>query len=557
MEKLSRALAVALAVLAVPIAAGCGGGDDGDEGDGARAGGEVTIAQSAQPDSLDPAMSFSGNAWEALWLVYTPLLSYRHAEGEDGSELVPGLAESLPEISDDGLTYTLTLREGLEYSDGTPVRAGDFEHTLKRVLNLDSPGASFYEGIEGATGYMEADDPDGDIAGVEADDRSREITITLTEPDVSFQNLLAMTFVGLVPGDTPFRNLTRNPPPGVGSYAIVESEPNRQFVLERNERFPGFDGIPQARIDRITTQIMPSAVRQTRAVIDGRLDYMQDPPPADLMAEVREKYPDRYREFATNSTYFLFLNQRVEPFDDRRVREAVAMGLNRRALARIYAGGLEPGCSFLPPGMPGYDEALDTTGCPWGDPADPPDVGAARALIEEAGATGAQVKVWGNDVSPTDDVTAAIADQLTQIGLDAQPEIVDGAVYYQTIGNQANEAQAGFVSLFMDFPHPLSFFAIVEGSAISERGNQNLSNVDDPEINEEIAELREETDVEEVADRWGALDRRLVEEAHLAPYGHSRLTTFMSGRMNFDECALVHPVYQNDYSSWCLKADEG
>ena len=93
--------------------------------------------------------------WEPLWLVYTPPLTYKHAEGAEGAELIPGLAEALPEISADGKTYKFKLREGLKYSDGNAVKASDFEHTIKRVLNLESGGSSFYEGIEGADGVRE------------------------------------------------------------------------------------------------------------------------------------------------------------------------------------------------------------------------------------------------------------------------------------------------------------------------------------------------------------------------------------------------------------------
>ena len=90
------------------------------------------------------------NGWEPMWLVYTPLLTYARAEGAEGSKLIPGLARALPEVSKDGLTYRLTLRKGLEYSDGSPVKASDFEHTVKRVLNLESGGSAFFLGIEGA-----------------------------------------------------------------------------------------------------------------------------------------------------------------------------------------------------------------------------------------------------------------------------------------------------------------------------------------------------------------------------------------------------------------------
>ena len=149
-------LVVLAGLLAIFLAA-CGDDDDGSSSGGESGalaeGGEVTISQTSQPDYLDPALTYTVNGIEPLWLVYTPLLTYAHEEGQAGAELIPGLAEDLPEVSEDGLTYELTLRDGLKYSDGTPAVASDFEHTIKRVLNLESGGSAFYQTIEGATEY--------------------------------------------------------------------------------------------------------------------------------------------------------------------------------------------------------------------------------------------------------------------------------------------------------------------------------------------------------------------------------------------------------------------
>ena len=114
---------------------------------------------------LDPALRYTVNGIEPLWLVYTPLLTYKHAEGEEGLELIPGVAEALPTISKDGKTYELTLRKGLKYSDGSPVKASDLEHAIKRVLNLESGGSAFLPD-RGAQDYLEAGKADADIPGM-------------------------------------------------------------------------------------------------------------------------------------------------------------------------------------------------------------------------------------------------------------------------------------------------------------------------------------------------------------------------------------------------------
>ena len=280
---------------------------------------------------MDPALTYTVNGIEPLWLVYTPLITYAREEGQAGAKLIPGLAEALPEISEDGLTYTLKLREGLKYSDGSPVKASDFEHAIKRVLNLESGGSAFYLVIEGAQDYLDAGKAEGDITGITTDDATGEITIKLTAPDGSFTHVLAMWFAGLVPSDTPFKNMTKEPPPGVGPYMVTESVPNRQFVLERNAEYDKnpIEGIPSGNIDTITTKIVKSAQRQAQDVISGKLDYMQDPPPADIKPEVKAKYSDRYEEITAASTYYMFMNTRVAPFDDPKVREAVNWGVDK------------------------------------------------------------------------------------------------------------------------------------------------------------------------------------------------------------------------------------
>jgi peptide/nickel transport system substrate-binding protein len=532
---------------------GCFGGQSDTGGDSS-----ITIAQASQPDFLDPALSYTVGGWEPMWLVYTPLLTYRHAEGIAGTELIPGLARQLPLISADGRTYRLTLRPGLRYSNGQGVKASDFEHTIQRVLNLKSGGSSFFQGIQGATKYLRQSDPEADIAGITSDDPTGEIVIRLTRSDPTFENVLAMNFAGMVPADTPFRPMTNDPPPGVGPYQITESLPNRSFVLRRVPAFAGFgiEGVPAGEIDQITTVIMPSLSRETQDVLRNDLDYMQSPPPPDLRSTVEEQAGERFAEHPTASTDFFFLNTQVAPFDDARVREAVNYGVDKPALSRLFSGGLRPGCSYLPPGMPGYDSRLDRAECPYGDPNEPPDLERARALIRAAGAQGAPVTVWGNNDDPIPAVTEAYAEMLNEIGLDATPKLVSGTVYFQLLGDRGTQAQTGFDNWSQDFPHPLSFYSILNGASIQATNNHNLSQVDDPHINSELSRLGRQADLEAVVDDWAALDRYVVSppQAYLVPFGHHTMPTFLSDRID-PESAVFHPVYYNDYSSWALRAD--
>jgi peptide/nickel transport system substrate-binding protein len=545
-------LTAGLVLVALAGTAGCGGGNTASVGGHGSEGGSITISETSQPDFLDPALTYTTNGTEPLWLVYTPLLTYKHAEGTEGTELIPGLARQLPKISSDGKTYELTLRSGLKYSDGSPVKASDWEHALKRVLHLESGGSGFFLPIEGAEQYVKAGNAGADIPGVETDNKTGTITIRLTQPDGSFSNVLAMWFTGLVPGKTPFKNETDHPPPGIGPYKVTSSVPNRQFVLEKNGLF-NVPGIPKGHVDKITVKIVKSAEKQAQDVISGSLDYMQDPPPADIKPEIKARYSDRYAEFPTSSTYYMFLNTRVPPFDNKEVRDGVNLGLDKPGLARLFAGEIAPGCSFLPPGMPGYDEHIDGDECPWGNPTKPPAVQKARQMIQAAGAAGAKVTVWGNNEGPSDEVTQAYADQLNKLGLDATPRIIGGTVYFQAIGSAKTRAQTGLANWFADFPHPKDFMFVVDGKSIQPTNNHNPGNVDDPEITAEIQRLNRRPIDDATTEEWRALNAKLVERGWVVPYGHRKLATFLSERMDFKHCTLFHPVYANDYSSFCLK----
>ena len=143
---------------------------------------------------------------------------------------------------------------------------------------------------------------------------------------------------------------------------------------------------------------------------------------------------------------------------------------------------------------------------------------------------------------------------LNNIGLDAKPRIVDGGVYFQVVGNQRTRAQTGFNNWFQDFPHPKDFFFLVDGRSIQPTNNPNPGNVADPEIDRDIAALdRRPRLTGAVTDRWEALNRTLVERGWVAPTAIAPRPTFLSERMNFDACAVVHPVYGDDYSRLCLE----
>ena len=498
-------LALGLAALAAAIGAlalsGCVGGG-GPKGN-ARKGGVITIAYGARPDSLDPALASTPSAREALWLVYTPPLTYRRA----GTELVPGLAERIPKVSDEGRSYTFTFRKGLRYSSGSPLRASDFKRTVDRVRALHSAGASLFEGV----------------AAIEANDSTRTVRVELDRPDSAFPYVLATTYAGLVPRATPLAESGAKPPPGIGPYAIERIRRDGGFVMRRDAAF-SLPGVPDGNVDAIVVDVQPDRARAARAVIAGRLDYMRDPPPDALLPELRSKYRDRYDEHATVSTLAFVLDSRRRPFDDVRVRRGVAYAVDGRDLKRLLAGRLEPGCTLLPAGVPGH-ETPDP--CTYGDPDRHANLEKARALVEKAGATGAGVTVRGAEGEEGRRVLVYWTRTLRKIGLDAR------------LAPAGGRGRTWLAERFPQLPHPVSFFPLVAA--------------DDPLLEVDVERLRLLPLDASVARDWGKLDARVVGRAYLAPFGSAKQGTFLSERLDFDNCSRFNPVYGNDYSSFCLK----
>jgi peptide/nickel transport system substrate-binding protein len=556
---LKRVLLLALALTISVGVAACGDDDNGDGGGGSdnataekseiQEGGSLIFNYPSFPDFLDPALSYTVAGWQAIIPTYTSLTTYRRERGAGGAQLIPGLIEALPEVSEDGTTYTMKLRDGLKYSDGSAVKANDFEHSVKRLITLESGGASFFTGtIDGAEAYQKAGKAKGDISGITADDSTGEITVKLTGANGQFPFILSMPFSAPVPSDTPFEVLTKNPPPGTGPLKITSVEGSRRFVMEKNENYVEIPGIPKAHADKITVNVVQNNERAIRDVLQNKADWMDDPSAGDALREFKTKAKDRYEEPVTNSTYYFFLNQKVKPFDDPEVRKAVHFAIDKRALARLFGGQLEPGCNFLPPGMQGY-EKIDP--CPFGDPNAAPDVEKAKQMIKDAGVAGQSVKVWGNTEEQTKAVTEYLADVLNEIGFEAKPQIVDGEVYFQTIGAQKTKAQAGFANWFQDFPHPGNFMFLIDPDTIQETNNQNFGNVDNPEYKKELDRL-DKLDLSEAAEGYAALDKKLVENADIIPYGHRKLPVFTSERIAFDQ-KLFHAVLQTDFTTFALK----
>jgi len=540
------------------VAAGCGGGSKSPSAGGnstTTSGGtsassgktfaNFRIAYDQGIDFLDPGLSYTVEGWGIMWNVYLPLLGYKHVNGPDGATLVPYLAQDMPTVTNGGKTYEFTLRKGLKYSDGTAVKASDFKATIERDFKIDSPGVGFFGNIVGADQFGKT--KKGDISGIQTDDATGKITINLMAPQGDFEYILATEFAAPLPANTPAKDQSTTPAPSTGPYIIKSYKPNKEAIMVRNPDFDAsqFDGnVPSGNPDKITLDIIGDDSVALQRVISGQDDYDFHQIPPDRLSNVQQKYADQIKVYTPANTYYFFMNNRTPPFDNLKVRQAVNFAINREALIRVYGGLGQPTEQVLPPTYPSYKKLNNY----------PYNLAKAKKLVDESGDKGMQVTVWNHDRGSDPKATAYLTDVLNSIGFKAKEKIVNSAVYWTTVGNQATKAQIGFADWFQDYPHPLDWFdVLLNGDRITQTHNNNYANFDDPAVNAKIEALKKEPSLNsKVNAEWAEVDKMVDEQAPWAAFMNRQFTDFFNSDMDLS-CYVNHVLYQFDFATICHK----
>jgi peptide/nickel transport system substrate-binding protein len=544
-RKTGKTAVFGIGVLLVCAAvAGCGSSSDESEGGG----GTLTGTYLAFPETLDPGLNFTLEGATALQNVYIPLLTYAHANGAAGTKLIPGLAKDLPKIDRGGKRFTLFLRPGLQYSDGTPVKASDFRFAVERLFRINSAGSTFFTGIVGAEQFAET--KKGGIPGIETDDRSGKIVINLTEPSGTFSYILGLTYAALLPPSTPNEDQTAHPPPATGPYMITDVRPGRSWEYERNPAWAkangeAMPGLPGGHVDKIKFRVQTNANAQLNEVEQGKVDWMKNPPPVERYAEVKKKYEGtQFREEPTISVYYFWLNTQKPPFDDVRVRQAVNYAIDPAALERIYAGTIKATQQILPSQMPGYEKFE----------LYPHNLAKAKELIAQANPSDRQVTIWTINLPPSNEAGEYFQGVLKQLGFDVKLKVIDGSTYFTVISNTSTpDLDAGWSNWLLDYPHPNDYFQPqLSGESILPSGNTNWAMFDEPTINAKIKQLgREQLGPKQEAD-YAALDKEVMEQAPWAPFGTLTLGTFVSEHIDIEK-VIVSPIFGQDLTSFELE----
>lgn len=498
------------------------------------------------PDYLDPQLSNLQEGWMAMYNTYIPLLTYRHAVGRAGSEVIPGLSKGLPKISDHGKTYTLYLRRGLKYSDGRRVRASDFKATIERLLRLESEGAFYYDEIVGAERFERRHR--GHITGITTNDRAGKIVIRLIEPRSEFTDLLALPFAAPVPSGTKARDLTSNPPPATGPYMITKSSRGRGWTYARNPAWSRngrlMPQMPGGHFSRISIRVIHRSSDRIKAVEDGKADWTYGWLQHGQYAELDQRYGGtQFRVEPTLSTFYFWMNTRKAPFNDLKVRRAVNYAVDPSVLRKIYREELLPTQQILPPGMPGYRKFE----------LYPHDMAKAQQLIDEAHPSDRKVTVW-TDSEPEDrKASAYYRNVLRELGFAARLKVVKPGHYFMTITKTATpNLDTGLGNWYADYPHPNDFFeSLLAGWSIWPMFNENLAQIDNSTLDFVIALLDSKRGAIS-QESYATLDRAYMSLAPWVPFGNQAIPLFVSKPVSLRR-VIWNPSFGADLTSFQFK----
>ncbi|UCH26026.1 MAG: hypothetical protein JSV66_19265 [Trueperaceae bacterium] len=319
---------------------------------GVERGGTLIAAWQQDPVGLDPHITSARSSFQVLENVLDTLLTL-----DEELNVQPSLAESWG-VSDDGLQWTFTLREGVRFSNGRPLVADDVVFTYQRMLDPATGSGNAYK-LGGVTEVAAPDD--------------RTVVMTLGAPNPGLLGRLATDkTVGIIARESVEDGTINTEPIGTGPFKITEFQPGSKLVLERNENY-WREGLPY--LDAVEIRIISDDAVRRSALISGDIDWAFAVP-AQSVEELKARDDVVIDEVPAGAYWYIGVNLNREPLNDVRVRQAIANAINRDELALAGAfGNAEPTQDPIPSsnvwdfGYAPYEQDLDK----------------ARALMAEAG----------------------------------------------------------------------------------------------------------------------------------------------------------------------------
>ncbi len=503
-------------------------------------GGEITVAYKDDLATLDPAIGYDWTNWPAEKLVFDGLLDY-----DSGTTIEPRLAESLPQINSDATVYTFKLRKGVKFSNGREFTADDVIYTLTRVLNpkTSSPGAGFFNGIKGAQEFI--DGKATDVAGIKALD-PYTVEFTLTAPDVTFLNKMALNFAFIVPKeevDKAGENFG-HAPIGTGPFILKQWQSGQFLTFERN---PNYFMSDRPYLDKITIQVGVAPDVALLRLEKGEIQLMGDPPPGADWARISADpaWKDKLEKQPQVSTIYIAINTTVKPFDNVKVRQALNYAIDKQHIIQLLNGRGTVANQVLPPTMPGYDKTY--TGYEYN-----PD--KAKALLAEAGfPNGFETSIECISVDPQPKLCKSFQQDLAKIGIKltintlAAPNVIDDA------GNGKTPLTwSGGLGWIQDYPDPDDFYGPILGCGSNTPGGWNWPRYCNQTLDKQSKDLLAITDRTKRLQAYGPFFKTLMDDAVWVPVNYGEYDIAHSEKLH-GQPTLTHPEHLFYYETMWIE----
>ena len=453
--------------------------------DATATGSGFTVQLGPNPESLDPALNSAVDGANTILTIFEPLLLI-----DENNEVIPGQAESYT-VSEDGLTWTFTMRDGLKWSDGSELTAKDFEYSMKRMANPDTAApyaetaVGMIAGFDEAQGNPDADgnpttEPNPDALQVTASEDGKTLTIVLSYPCSYFDKLAA--FVSLSPvqqatveanGDswcTSPETFVSN-----GPYMITEWTPSERIVLSKNPNYVG--GWDSSRIvsDTITLLLLEDSSASYAAYNSGEAQLIKDVPTDEIPSLTKAEDGGDFYTDSLLGTYYISLNDQREPFTDPLVRKALSLAIDRDYVANVVMQGTySPAYNLVGPGIvDAEDGSMFIDNANGGEPYISEDYEAnleeAKSLLAEAGYPNGEgfptITYSANDASYHIPVAEYLQQAWAELGINMSIEKVEwNSFTSQRRAGDFDISRNGWVMDYNDASNMLELFTTTNGN---------------------------------------------------------------------------------------------
>ena len=375
--------------------AACGGSKSGSTATSGSAAGSTaggvntagfTVQYGSNPETLDPALNSAIDASNTIITIFEPLLLIN-----ENNEVIGGQAESW-EASEDGLTWTFTMRDGLKWSDGTDLNAKDFEYSFKRMANPDT-AAPYAETCLGMIdGFDAAQAGDPDALNVKASDDGKTLTIVLSYPCSYFDKMAAFAAMSPVQQATVEANgdswcTSADTFVSNGPYMITDWTPSERIVLSKNPNYVGGWDSSKIVSDTITLLLLEDSSASFAAYNSGEAVLIKDVPTDEIPSLTKAEDGGDFYVDTILGTYYVSLNLQRDAFQDAKVRKALSLAIDRDYVANtIMQGTYTTADSIVGPGI--VDESgyfHDNGNAPYISADYEANLAEAKKLLEEAG----------------------------------------------------------------------------------------------------------------------------------------------------------------------------